>query len=451
MRKLWYIAFLLLIIPGFALSAPATPSGLCINNHCPDASASQNNQTGVFPGTHLRFHPGFILSSSHNESLSSIESRWQQLFTSEGNRKYNYRPKGVYGGIRRNLSWKLFYKDENIRPANPKDHTDPAYDWTPIDSTFEINAVKNEGALVDLYIRDIANGSFHPKWLEMAPYNGVMSTGGPHGGRLSPKYYRFEGPDLRGKQTDTKYPIVEEFIHFHKALHDHLVAAGKIEQVMLIEVEETFRPKSDIQPDDWNEEDFYHGSGLRNSGITAVWAQSQIAVLIKSVTTGSQKGVDIRWLYAHNPLHGIAYPDMKLNGTNNISSANRFADPQTGKSLENLRPLAQSTENNGQRDYTYFAPNIPNPWGYSNESVPQTASHVLWALSGLPKGTAKDSKLGRTGDDPPGLMPIHHIVIDFERAWHSNSPSVEEWHEAIDTFGPPGTFAFPYLPPGYQP
>jgi len=145
----------------------------------------------------------------------------------------------------------------------------------------------------------------------------------------------------------------------------------------------------------------------------------------------------------------MSFPDMKLSSTNKISSSDRFTRPDDTYQKD-ARLLTQATEANGHRVNTYFAPGIPNPWGYSNQKVPQTASHILWALSGKPKGENKDSRLGQQGEDPPGIMPVHTVFIDWKTTWGKNNPTLQQWHTAIDTFGPPGTFAFPYLPSGYK-
>ena len=39
-------------------------------------------------------------------------------------------------------------------------------------------------------------------------------------------------------------------------------------------------------------------------------------------------------------------------------------------------------------------------------------------------------------------MPVYNVMLDFERGWHD----YKEWLDAIDTFGPDGSFAFPPLP-----
>ena len=42
------------------------------------------------------------------------------------------------------------------------------------------------------------------------------------------------------------------------------------------------------------------------------------------------------------------------------------------------------------------------------------------------------------------LWPIHNIVFDWDKNY-ALSPTLIESHQAIDTFGPPGTFQFPYI------
>ena len=233
------------------------------------------------------------MTDGSRASAATLESRWQQLFS--GSRKTSYRPPGVYGGIVRRSKWKQYYVNEYVRPADPTDYNDPAYDWSRLDEVFSLNSVQNEGALVAIGAGEVgyAGWAIAPAWLSNSTYNGTYQ--------------------------------------------------------------------------------------------------------------------------------------------------------------KDKRPLIHATEGNGQSHNTYFHPDIPNPWGYSGVSQPQTASHILWALSGSPKGQNKDSGLGQVGADPSGIMPVHTIIVDWGRTWSRNSPSLEEWHEAIDTFGPPGTFAFPYFPEGYQP
>ena len=414
----------------------------------------QNVQMSYFPGTELKFHPGFIVASTENESPSAVESRWQALFTADLNRKESYRPLGVFGAVKRRLAWNKFYANIRVRPEDPKNHTDPAYDWSKLDAIFEINAVRNEGALVFIEIGDISFSPYPkaPIWLGKPPYNGLFLAGfdGGSGAQKSmPKYYRYTTPDSRGLGKGTSPGIMEEFIYFHQAMHDHLVATGNINKVMGVNGgSEIYTGKNFVPPKDWSLTDMRHGSALRYRLLSKIWGKSNIVVHAASIT--SQKLRTIAWPYMQDPIVGMIFPDMKMSGTNNISGESRFDGPD-GNYQKDKRPLLQNTETNGYRSHTYFAPEIPNPWNYSNVKVPQTASHILWALSGKPKNVNKDSGLGQTEEDPPGIMPVHMITVDWNRRGQTHKPSLEEWHKAIDTFGPPGTFAFPYFPTGYMP
>lgn len=443
-------------------AVPLPPSGLCIStgaddicappqqqalafdtSQAPSTKQATTGQTGLFPGTDLKFRPGFVIASSENESVSSIESRWQALFTSSPNRKASYRPPGIYGSVTRRLHWKRFYTNESVRPSDPRDHTDPAYDWSLLDAIFQINAVKNEGALVLIEVMDVSWGSTPvvPRWLVNAPYNGIVRDTDKN--RVLTAYHRYSGPDIRGMiNVGDSPPIVDEFTYFHQAMYDHLVATGNINKVMGVLLSEFYGASAS-----GNLEDYIHGIGIRVKSLHEIWGRSRIPVYQLSISGGKTK-TQIFSQYISTLSVGVGYPDMKLENTGN-PPVDRFT--VTGVYQKDIRPLIQLTEGNGQRFSTYFSPEIPNPWGYSGASTKQTASHILWALSGSPKGANKDSGLGQMGEDPPGILPVHTIVIDFGRSWQKNSPSVEEWHKAIDTFGPPGTFAFPYLPPGYNP
>ena len=438
------------------MGAPLTPSGLCINDSCPETS-THNNEAGFFPGTNLKFYPGFLVMDGSKASAATLEARWQQLFS--GSRKTSYRPPGVYGGIVRRSTWKQFYVNPNIRPADPTDYNDPAYDWSRLDDVFNLNSVQNEGALVAIGAGEVNYSGWlsAPAWLSKPPYNGVFNAGTDGGSgrhKTMPAHFRYLGPDIRGRTNVNvgpgRPPIVEEYLAFHQAMYNYLVDKGYIDKVMYVGMAEFYVTHDAVLPPDYNEVDFYHGIGTRARAIASIWAQSQIPVVMSSIT-GSNTKKNILWQYMDGPPLGVTFPDMKMSGTNNISASNsRFSD-LNGTYQKDTRQLIQATEGNGQRFNTYFAPDIPNPWGYSNVTVPQTASHILWALSGSPKGANKDSGLGQKGTDPSGVMPVHAIIVEWGRSWQKNSPSLEDWHKAIDTFGPPGTFAFPYLPEGYQP
>jgi len=461
--SLFFILLLTIGIPTITFSAPPPPpSGLCFQTEDGTIQCAADNlfapptfptvQTGVFPGTNVKFRPGFVIAASENESPATLESKWQQFFTSSPNRKVSYRPPGIYGGMLLRLNWDRFYTNINVRPKDPKDHKDPAYDWTRLDNVFAINAVQNEDALILLQVRDIGNGVFYPNWLANTPYNGTFKTTNLSGTntRYAPKYYRFAGPDLRGLTNQgASPPIAEEFIYFIGALYNHLVATGNINKLMGLDFEEAAGVGGGTgEPADLNKTDAFHGFMMTRKFAAEIFAKSGIPVYQRSMYAYGDNTA-IMWAYAAAAGINVSYPDMKLTDTSSVQTG-RFTDYNTGVYQKDLRAVMEGTEVNGQRDSTYFAPGIANPWNYSSEKVPQTASHVLWALSGSPKGVNKDSGLGQKGEDPPGVMPAHTIIIGWGNQ-KPYSPSLEDWHKAVDTFGPPGTFAFPYFPKGYNP
>lgn len=436
---------------------PSPPVDLCVQSPGAVTQCAENpvGEAGVFPGTNLKFHPGIAIYRGEDESPASLEAMWQELFTSSRNRKSSYRPDGIYGGVVAILRWHRFYDNHNIRPRNPEDPNDPAYDWSIIDDIFAINAVRNEGAMVAINIRDATHGLAIPNWLAAAPYDGTMSTRGPANdpSRRAPRYYRYTGPDSLGRtNVGVRPPIVEEYVMFHEALRRHLVATGNIDKVMYVSLAEIFTGGTDNKPPDFNSTTWYHGQGVRLRKVAEVWARSRIMTMGYSAVSGSSSASRIRWNYMQAPSVGIGFPDHFMHGTNNFSTPNRFNDPITGENQKDKRLLVHASDRRGILANTHFSAGIPNPWGYSNRTVPQTISHVVWSLSGSPRGENKDSGLGQQGVDPAGIFPVHIIEASWGRSWGDETePSVEDWHRAIDTFGPPGTFAFPYLPAGYRP
>ena len=443
------VLFNFILIPHQIIAALQTPTGLCVNNvNC------ENTTRGVMPGTNVKLRPGFIIGANENQPVIETERRWHALFSN--GRSESYRPKGVYGGIMSRLNWYRFYTNHNVRPSNPNDPNDPAYDWSELDKYFESSLVQNEGALVLIEARDISFNFKHhhvPGWLVNAPYDGVFKSGldgGSKKPRSVPKYYRYAGPDILGRtNVGGHMPIVEEYVMFNNAMYQHLKNKGYLDKVMGILISELFLGSKNALPAEFIAYDFHHGTSIRQKRVADIWAQSGIPTYANSLLNGDRK--TIAWPYV-TPSTALAFPDMKLNNTNpltGITGSSRFNDID-GNSQKDVRPLMQATESHGLRSDTDFT-DTPNPWGYKNQQdVSQTMSHVLWALSGPPTGTNKDSGLGQPGPDPSGLWPVHTVIVSWGRN-HWLSPTVEDWHKAIDTFGPPGTGAFPYLPPGYEP
>ena len=434
----------LLLISSNVHSAPETPVGLCINNAtCSNTSTSVN------------FFPGFIIASNENQVISALEKKWHQLF--KGSRSETYRPEGVYGGIARRLHWKRFYKNDSVRPTNPRNPRDAAYDWSLLDQAFQMDPVKNDGAMVFLEISEVGFGGVPvvPRWLHNAPYNGTFPAGTNSKGlhRITPRYDRPK--------------IVEEFIMFHEALYEHLKQTGNLDKLMGVGTVEFFLGNAVI---DFDVEELHKGAAQRIQSAARIWVRSAIPVYAYSLVNGTKK--NNTWPYLDSYI-GMGFPDVKMISTHNpqtpaemevaltadkpsektgLLGISRFSSPSG--SYQILRPLIQHTETNGVITHTYFHPDTPNPWNYSGQSVKQTPEHILWAFSGR-------SKNG-THSAIPGIWPVHTMVIHWCRRtignteecdrssdlhWKErNLPSVQDWRDAIDKFGPPGTFQFPYIP-----
>ena len=428
-------------------SAPETPTGLCINGSiC--AASPVTQQVGKFPGTNMDFYPGFVIWTTKGTSYSHIDEKWNKFLS--GGRKTSYRPKGVYGGIHLQPAWKDFYKNPSKHPDSYDssiplaDHTHPAYDWSELQTILDNStAINEDGALVVLYPVEAERS---PTWLKDSEGNA---------GSL----YNYPPPHTP-TATVPKYndaTVVDEIVTFHKALHDFLVDNNYIDKIMSIAISEVFL-SNPAHTSLRNQ--FFAGVADRNIRVAKIWQKSNkfvtpFSIVSEPLRTHLWNKVDQEEANNSDFRLGLSFPDMKLYSTdvNNMSSGNRFTNLDNVQQKDR-RLLTQLTESNGHRTHTYFAPDIPNPWDYSGESFAQTTSHILWALSGSPKNKDnQDSGLdGQLGEiDPPGINPVHVVFVDWETTWGKNNPTVEEWQEAFDIFGPPGTFAFPYLPPGYQP
>ena len=432
------IILVYLMISQLAFAALDPPTELCINNvKCSEHIAPENSN--FFPGTTINYYPGFIVANKKSDGIEGMTARWKKLFD---DRHERFLEKGVYTGIMARMGgWKNFYKNELVRPDEPQNYQDPAYTWEHLENIFNMDIVKNRGVKVLIQLGEVGFGDRNaPLWLKN-DFDGLFDAG-PGGGsgmpRYTPKYYRSD--------------IVQEVLYFWEALHEYVSANGHADKIMFITLSE-FHVNTKYPPHDYDKTKFAYGVGKRQHTIAKIWAQSGVNVQVSSLSSSKR---DIYWQYMDSPMLGATYPDMKMRGTDvyqkvgewkGISGyTKRFVDMHNNYQLSK-RPLSQATEGNGQRSHTYFSNYIANPWGYSNETKEQTTHHILWALSGEPKGTNKDSGFpGQPGKDPCGVMPVHNIMLDFERGWHDYSPTAQEWLDAIDTFGPDGTFAFPALP-----
>lgn len=422
-------------------------------------TAAPVTASGLFPGYNLKLRAGIFIGAgvglvtktNYISTLNTINSRFYQFFTSAPNRLESYRPPGVYGGICPRIRWNQYFTNPAIKPENLSDHTDPGWDWTILDAVFALPCVVNDGALVFLGYGEVGFGAdVMPTWFVSSPVNGTMVE--PSGqNRRVPCFHRFIGPDARDVGPVGDSPAIVEMIEdMHKAVIAHLVATGNIDKVAFVGTSEVFTG-STTKPGDWNETNFNHGIGLLRKKQQTLWAVHGIPV---SSGSGGATQRQIQWDYTEDLGFGMGYPDVKLTSFANFPPDSRLRSPD-GVLQCDYRHCSHATETNGLRASTYFPAGYDSPWTHSDVTVPQIAEHIVWALSGSPKGAIKDSSVlglanGKSGDDPAGPLPVHVIMPQWGTG-AAGEPTLPDWLRAFDIFGPPGTFAFPHLPPGYVP
>lgn len=419
--------------------------------------------SGLFPGTDIKLRSGFVIGAGigtlrktdYVSKLNTTNSRWYQFFTSSPNRSVTYRPPGVYGMVMGRTDPKELYTNTTVRPTDPYDHEDPGYDWQVVDAIFNLPCVLNDGALVFLDVREVGFGFNNwPAWFSNAIYKGLIGeppSGDPQN-RRTPCYHRYSGPDIRGLSDRGDSPkIVDEIIAMWTALRDHIVAMGWIDRMAFFGTTELWGYMTGALPADWNEVDFQHGVGIVRKAQQDLFAPYGIH---GSSAGGGAAQLDVLWQYVgQTPGWGMDSPDVKLNNIGTWPETTRFT--LGGVNQKDIRPLRHNTEGNGIRTVTYFPVGVDTPWTHSGVSVPQIAEHIVWLFCGPPKGSITDSSLlglanGKPGSDPAGPRPAHIITPQWG-VGIAGEPTLADWHRAFDIFGPPGTFAFPYLPEGFIP
>lgn len=417
---------------------------------------------GDYAANYFNFFPGIYIQVNANNTAAQLDAAWNQLMTA--GRKTSWRPPGVYCGLSHRVYMRRHYTNEAVRPTDPADWEDPGYNWGPLSEVFQTSAVQNDGAKVILQCFSMATGNSRmPLWLRNAPYNGehVDSANGIY----VLKFHRFTGPDMRG--VSSPYPnegpaVVDEMINLHRAAIGYLEAQGWLDKVAIAdcagELAISTYPNNDATA-------FRHGYAYYSREVTKLWNAK--GIMTNSGGNSNQNGAlkTIAWpYYEGDPGHadvnyrkriaiGQQYPDFKMVTMGSWGSgANRF-EGLSGDSQKDRKPLSQADETNGIRQFTTFPVGLTTPWDLAGQTVPQTVAHKIYQISGAPKGANRDSALGQVGDDPSGFFPVHYFSVNMGANFQNLSyfPTVEDYQLAIDTFGPPGTFAFPYFPEGYNP
>lgn len=402
------------------------------------ACAAQTEPT--FPGTGIRFYPGFYFSTE-GHSPKAVNQEWVRHV--EPN-KTRWRTKGTYLGIFFNLPWNEFYRDTRVRPKDPTNPDDPAYDWSAIDDVLNGCPFLNNGEGKLAFRIDDRRGKDNPPlWFREPPHNGVYLASGKNG---------------MGKQVN--YWITA--YHRKSAVNEYaafLTAVGKRynadKRIAFIALEETVQFKS--LPPDWKAP---RGGGTGGFSQMPAWTEgvAQRDIALKTAAPHLTV-IDYGLHSSHIPRTlphkvGAGCPDPYMFS----GSAGRKGYPAVdcnekqrhwvAQKHRDLIPTLMSSELGGWRVLSDSWPTITTPWGKPGTSGVDPAK-FLWYHGGPPKATAplNDSKLGQAGPDPGGPIPVSMIVILIRR--DSSNRTYENWKIALDTFGPSGTFACPYFPAGY--
>jgi hypothetical protein len=127
------------------------------------------------------------------------------------------------------------------------------------------------------------------------------------------------------------------------------------------------------------------------------------------------------------------------------------------------RPVAALSISNGYRiiggkNKGWKPPKLQNPWGVglptskekpANSNTNVTPAIYAWYISGEPRSSKGDSRLGQAGRDPAGIIPSNFFCITTDGARHKNQTPAD-WDRALRLFGAQGTKAVPALPSNWK-
>ena len=392
-----------------------------------------------WPGTERRFAPSIWLGKfMPHWSVSRMNKHWKEwarpyyadwIDPSRGEKMGMWFPAA---------RMKYFYADEDRRPNNPKDPDDPGYDWDWIDRALKSDAVKKDGATINIRLK--LEGSGFPDWFEAAGYTII--------------------PDGEDSQV-----VNWKKSRAAKEMKDFITAFAKRynrnKHIYTISIDE--------------ESGFY-----RNKTIVAAKADfvKHVAKEFDRVMVVVFQHMDVQKALMGVPGVGWGISDPKLFRKPCGSSKRNFGykgkplcDCKKGSywaalqhniaiadipscSGRNLMAVISSETNGFKIEGSSGSGDTRNPWGQrlpaSHEMLRKanlTPAIYAWYHSYKPRGDKKSSNLGYPGSqDPAGIIPAHVIIL---RPGAGGSKPAD-WDRAFSTFGKAGTNAILWPPKGFR-
>lgn len=443
----------------------------------------------VWPGTTTRFFPGIYFGAGRNGEPGKCTQVFDEAF-GPNDRGESWRAEDERGnkitflGCFMTIDVRRLYVDESLAPhaydqdcARSSTAQDPGwsnYDWAYIESFFDEPFIADEGGKLYLQLDDIYGGNPLPQWMD-AQGLGYANQGA--------------AALWRQKTTNALMDVLQAFA-------TRFAGDDRIAAVMLTE---TYR-QSDPMPDDF----FGSEPACGNvDGLTSISAKRQgriyeavalkdgdpdLMVIVMNLTPAMEDGhgasspgmndLPGQWGAASNGAqlfvggcgsgtHGDVDCDQGAHsgfwavqkyGVTGSHAAS--VDTQSNEwTISNDSCCRLDDENPwGDDPWSYVSGYWPGQGGeWKNQPTP---SQWVWYYSGEPRNPSDDSALGQSGRDPGGVSPVSYFVCrnlpgPVMQASESDDTRVdtrtyENFAEAFDTFGPPGTGAMFRLPEGYR-
>ncbi|MCP4408287.1 MAG: fibronectin type III domain-containing protein [Gammaproteobacteria bacterium] len=334
--------------------------------------------------------------------------------------------------------WKFFYVDEDRRPINPKDPNDPNYDWGFVERALASDAVKRDGATVNIRL-DLEGKGMFPDWYKAAGYTtipagkhkSIVNWGNPHA-----------------------VQELKDFITaFAKRYNDnkHLYTIAISEQGGSSKTKNAATIKVGVIKHIAKNFDHMMLSVFQNVG---TWKD------LKGIP-GIGRGIaDAKPFFGSCGSSGRNYGDggkplcdCNAGGMWGLSQHNTsVTDVPSCSGIDTFSVV--SGEPNGFK-VVGDSGSTPNPFGrqlpFSGEQLPEsdlTPAVYAWYHGYKPRGNKKSSGLGFLGTtDPAGINPSHVIILSGK----TQGAKPADWDRAFSTFGKAGTNAILWPPANFSP